>query len=94
VKQAKKCPRCASLRIAHLATQVDEGDSYYERKLGLKREKRFFDSQAIGLLEAYVCASCGYFETYVQEPEQVDWDNVQGLTWVNPLPPDGEGPYR
>jgi len=47
----------------------------------------------VGRLEAYVCADCGYHETYVKEPDAVPWDRIAGFAWVNP-PPADTGPFR
>ena len=47
----------------------------------------------MGTLEAFVCADCGYHESYVAEPQSVDWEAMRGFRWVNDPMPDG-GPYR
>jgi predicted nucleic-acid-binding Zn-ribbon protein len=47
----------------------------------------------IGKLEAYLCADCGYHETYVKDPDSVAWEKLRGFAWLNPET-DGSGPYR
>jgi len=44
-------------------------------------------------LEAYICADCGYFESYVRTPDEVPWNDLVSFRWVNAAPPR-EGPYR
>jgi hypothetical protein len=47
----------------------------------------------IGALESYICADCGYHESYVIEPAQLDWEHIRGLRWLN-ADPNNQGPYR
>ncbi len=47
----------------------------------------------IGSVEAYVCADCGYHETYVVDPDKLDWEQIRGLRWLN-ASPETQGPYR
>lgn len=47
----------------------------------------------LGKLEAYVCAECGYHETYVGSPSTLPWGKLVGFRWVND-PVDPSGPYR
>jgi hypothetical protein len=49
--------------------------------------------EAVGALEAHLCAECGYFETYVTAPASVPYDELKGFQWVNDPPPEG-GAYR
>jgi hypothetical protein len=50
---------------------------------------------SIGILEAYVCADCGCYESYVKAPDRVMWDEMKGLRWLNPpASRGGPGPYR
>jgi predicted nucleic-acid-binding Zn-ribbon protein len=44
-----------------------------------------------GFLEAYVCTACGYYESYVKQPETVPWTKLEGFAWVNEAE---TGPYR
>ncbi len=50
-------------------------------------------SPLIGTLEAYVCADCGYHESYVSEPQSVDWDSIRKFSWVN-ADPARDTPFR
>lgn len=47
----------------------------------------------VGPLEAYVCTECGYYETYVKELDEIEWDKLVGFSWINSKPPQG-GPFR
>ena len=42
----------------------------------------------------YVCTLCGYCETYIKDPELVDWDALPNANWLNPDVADAAGPYR
>jgi hypothetical protein len=42
-------------------------------------------------MEAYVCTSCGYIESYVKDPDKVPFEKLKHFSWVNP--PAG-GPCR
>ena len=95
MKKSKQCPKCQSLRVAYLPTQVDEGDVYYNRKVARTKKSGFYGvSPGVGELEAYLCADCGYFETYVKEPKKMEWDKLIDLQWVNPPQQDEPGPCR
>lgn len=117
MKRSKQCPKCQSLRIGHIAFQVDANDVFVRRltdddvqfvrsagqvvsrSVGIVRTTERvtgFDGNVrllVGQLEAYVCTTCGFHETYVRDPGTVDWDDVQGFTWINPEPVP-EGPFR
>lgn len=47
----------------------------------------------VGSLEAYVCADCGYYESYVVDPAATRWDLIRDFAWLNE-PGAGAGPYR
>ncbi len=93
MKQSKRCPKCGSRRIGHLACLPDtfghQETITTERALGtaLVDGKR----TRIGHLEAYVCANCGYLEEYVADPQRTPFDSIEGFSWVRGAPPS---PYR
>ena len=45
----------------------------------------------MGKLESYVCADCGYHESYVVEPHAIEWEAMRGFRWVNEPLPDEPG---
>ncbi len=99
MKQKKQCPKCDSLQIGHVSYQPDlgPGNRYSVRTLGVEHQKpSIFDSwqKYVGTLEAYVCANCGYYESYVTDPAKVDWSKVSGLRWINPPAPSSDTPFR
>jgi hypothetical protein len=108
MKRSKQCPKCASGRIGYIAEQVDADQLTSDgvttqptpRAIGASAEQQFtgffkggWVYELIGRLEAYVCADCGYHETYVKNPDGVPWDRIGGFTWVNPATVDA-GPFR
>jgi hypothetical protein len=42
---------------------------------------------------ALICAACGYYECYLEDPGAVPFERMLGFRWINPPPPD-DGPYR
>lgn len=89
MRESKRCPKCDSRRVAHLPLQPDDagGEAPRIRMIHAGTGTR------IGPLEAYVCADCGYYESYVRAPDRVDWDSIPELEWLN-LEPRDDGPYR
>lgn len=98
MKRNKQCPKCSSLRVGHVKTRVDE-DPIAPRMVGVSSDVNAMgriqegDVSLLGKLEAYVCADCGFYESYVQEPQAVQWANIVGFSWVNE-PPESEGAFR
>ncbi len=35
----------------------------------------------IGKLEAYFCADCGFYETYIKEPAGIEFEKIIGFKW-------------
>ena len=88
MKQTKRCPKCGSRRVGHLERILDQqGDGEDgNQKIGKVAESlySFTVRTATGETEAYVCADCGYFETYVKSPETIAWDDMEAFSWVDP----------
>jgi predicted nucleic-acid-binding Zn-ribbon protein len=81
-------------RTAHIASS----DQVIMRALGISRDPTLLSGLSFawafyGRLEAYVCADCGFHETYVADAKSVDWERLQGFAWVNPDAPRA-GPFR
>lgn len=98
MKASKQCPKCKSLKIGHLPHQLDRSgkfDMAFPRMVGTVEEQGLVFTKAVktGLMEAYVCTECGYFESYVVSPESVPFEELEGFRWVNAEPTE-EGPYR
>ena len=88
MKASKQCPKCSSRRIGFLEMQADQTKgSPVGRSLGFTGEYGNYLGSArrdpIGLLEAYVCADCGYHESYVKSPELLQWQALAGFRWVD-----------
>ena len=100
MKARKQCPKCSSLRVGYLETRVseDRGQGSTGPKplpLGVTEHPGIFftTQEAFGELEAYLCADCGFLETYVKNPAETNYDELVGFHWLNPDSVE-EGPYR
>ena len=62
------------MKVARLAdkSETSGAETYYERRL----IRAPHGKEAIGLLEAYVCVECGWFEEYVINVDRIRWDRV------------------
>ncbi|HSO11358.1 MAG TPA: hypothetical protein VLT51_03205 [Anaerolineales bacterium] len=38
----------------------------------------------VGMLEAYICGSCGFYETYIKEPSSIQYESIIGFKWISP----------
>jgi len=103
MKQSMQCPKCDSLRVGYLETVPDHDDSGpgqpEAQSIGFapRPGKAPWGTADIHwvqhfLVEAYLCADCGYVETYVRSPRAVPYDQLKGFHWINPQAPE-EGPY-
>jgi predicted nucleic-acid-binding Zn-ribbon protein len=92
MKGTKQCPKCKSRRVGHI-DQVNYGDAgpcsdetYKPLPLGIipVAQRWVGPKQApVGQFEAYVCASCGYFETYLKDLSTVPFEKIEGFRWLN-----------
>jgi DNA-directed RNA polymerase subunit RPC12/RpoP len=89
MKESRQCPRCSSRKVGYLEEVKDSG--VHRMVVGTAAGGLFVKN--IGKLEAYVCTECGYYQTYVKEPEAIPFDEVEGFHWVNHEPAK-QGPYR
>ena len=99
MKKTKRCPKCDSEKIGYLAQIPDfvdeagtEGVPAAPRALGMVpkqwqegwvRPATRTQSWPLGELEAYICTSCGFTESYVKEPDQVRFEEIEGFQWVD-----------
>ena len=99
-----QCPSCDGGRIGRLESLPEEthaGASY--QALGTMRypptrtfRRRTAPARApgkkitkAGTVEALVCSSCGRLETYVQDPQWVPFERLNGFSWISNPPADG-----
>jgi predicted nucleic-acid-binding Zn-ribbon protein len=85
MKASKQCPKCHSLKVGYLDTVIDRGEQAHdEAVVGRTQLKAWFQGgEFVGRFEAYVCAQCGYYETYVKDPTSIPFDSIQGFRWIN-----------
>lgn len=92
MKTSKQCPKCQSLRVGHLEDVPEHhvGEIARPKNLFGGNEKYY---SPIGRFEAYLCAQCGFYETYIKTPNAIPFEELDGFNWINDVvPPDG--PYR
>ena len=98
MQRTKKCTKCQSDKVGYVSYQPDLGpdNAYSMRAIGVHLVTGPFQNwqDYIGTLEAYVCTSCGHYESYVANPARVDWSQIDGFQWVNLPKNDPQGPYR
>ena len=98
MKASKQCPKCSSRRVGYLENVLDLNQAYPETyspaavALDVARGRDGVH-EARGKLEAYLCAECGYYETYVKDVASLPFDKLQGFHWVNEKA-DTRQPYR
>jgi predicted nucleic-acid-binding Zn-ribbon protein len=98
MKASKQCPKCSSRRVGYLENVLDLNQAYPEAyspavvALDVARGRDGVH-EARGKLEAYLCADCGFYETYVKDPASVPFEDLAGFHWLNETPGTGQ-PYR
>ena len=95
MKQSKQCPKCRSLRVGYLERVLEQvGAMPRDAVVGISRYEGWLGGgDPVGSFEAFLCADCGYFETYIKQPSAVDFDRLQGFHWLNGELAE-QGPYR
>lgn len=89
MKKSHRCPRCHSNRVGYLE---EVKDSSVDRLVVGTTAATLFVKK-IGALEAYLCADCGFYQTYVKEPRSISYEEIEGFHWLNPEQ-SRQGPYR
>jgi predicted nucleic-acid-binding Zn-ribbon protein len=86
MKQSWTCPKCHSQRIGYFDMLHDEAEASKPdgRVLGHAVIGQFMGataSQRVGMVEAFICADCGYFEEYLKDPANMPWDKLVNFRW-------------
>ena len=94
MKEGKQCPKCQSLRIGHLESVPDEAHGgIHQASIYASFSVWSGRKDSFGILHAYLCTDCGYYEQYVKDVRSLPYDKLRGFSWVNPEHTQ-EGPYR
>jgi len=87
MRQTKRCPKCSGSRIGVVTGVFD----HWKISLGAMADSLGLPPDAVGTSQsdlertAYLCADCGYYETYVSHPEKIDYGQLRGkFAWLNP----------
>lgn len=89
MKRTWQCPKCESAQVGYFESLIDASrESYVSRSIGLLEgdEGGWLGPgyTASGEIEAFVCTDCGYFEEYVKDPKNINWDKMEGWRWCHP----------
>jgi len=98
MKQTHICPKCKAIKIGYINNVINKCDTsagsysvigYSNAPLGTttSESKKSFGIKIVkrvteGELEAYLCASCGYYETYIKSPSKIQYENIDGFKWI------------
>ncbi len=95
MKSTGTCPKCSSQKIGYLENVIQrtEGSTgemivrgHCAAPLGTGKtvQQGIFKvtvEAPIGTLEAYFCADCGFYETYVKDPASIEFEKIIGFKW-------------
>lgn len=98
MKQTGICPKCESQKIGYLEnviqrTKADIGTQFVighcPAPLGIEKSEsggliKVIKEGPVGKLEAYLCCSCGFYETYIKEPSSIEYERIIGFKLINP----------
>jgi len=77
MKISKQCTKCRSPRIG-VATAYD--GKMGERIIARYRNA-YYSHPFDGTVQAWICADCGFFEEYVERPQQQPWGKLE-IQWL------------
>jgi len=89
------CPKCKGTRIGFFEHVLDAYSNNSAelrvtnrefRKLSAINESTGFFSSTLheAVVEALVCTECGYFEEYIKNPGEVEWERLPLFRWYKP----------
>lgn len=95
MKRTGICPKCNSQKVGYLENIIHrtEGQAaelpvrgHCAAPLGVGESVsggfiKVTIESPVGQLEAYFCASCGFYETYVKEPDSIPFESITGFKW-------------
>ena len=96
MKQTSVCPKCNSKKIGHLENVIQRTVAEFDSQavigrcpapLGINRSEsggflKVIKEEPVGELEAYICGSCGFYETYIKEPSGIQYESIMGFKWI------------
>ena len=89
MKNEHRCPKCGSTHGGYFDTVMDDIGAIeaVPRKLADARASGTWNlgpsAKAKAEVEAYVCTQCGYFEEYVKDAQNVDWEAIENFHWLD-----------
>lgn len=74
MRKSQRCPKCDHGEVLHVP-RVQDSD-HDDQGLGVRMG--LITRETIGALQAYVCLGCGFVEWYVERPDRIDVDRLEG----------------
>ena len=95
MKHTCVCPKCNSKKIGYLEHVIQRTEAHVGSQavtghcaapIGIERSESGGTSKVepVGKLEAYICGSCGFYETYIKDPSKVQFESIIDFKWINP----------
>ncbi len=85
-----RCPKCAATPVVHLKWVPDRGDGEIEHEMLLFRKATVLQAlmgkeEKYGLLQLYICQSCGFTEWYTADPRRLPVHEMEDaeLVWAD-----------
>ena len=99
MKKTGICPKCDSQKIGFIENVLNKTQGtvgsrqvvgYPKAPVGITRSETssgFLGSivrnTSAGELEAFFCTECGFFETYIKNPAELDYEKIEGFKMIN-----------
>ncbi len=80
MKRTWQCPKCQAKAVGYFEKVMDKGAVTHKARA---REIARNRDGTTGQVEAFVCTACGYFEEYLKNPEQIQWNTLEGFRWCS-----------
>lgn len=96
MKKTGVCPKCKSQEIGYLENVIHRTDTFVGSQavighsnapLGIERSQsggliKLIKEGPVGALEAYICTACGFYELYIKNPSDINYDGIVGYRRV------------
>jgi hypothetical protein len=78
MRSSHSCPKCNHGEVLFVPRLADRDDSDHVRPLALHVHHYDWKDDEMGVLQAYVCRSCGYTELYTAHANAIPVDKIPG----------------
>ena len=94
MRNSIRCPKCDQRRILHVSEIKDKAQVPKGAVMAIDAVAPVWvlgTWKNVGVLECYICASCGYTEWYTRDPATIP---IDGRVVRELEVPEDDGPYR